>query len=125
MTPWTGDLSFAAGILDLTLWALLIADGRAERRLLQLAGALGIHFVGEGVGEAIRAMSAGRMQQSRFLLGSGLSVLADLAFLYLSWRALRQPAVAPGISEAQTGKTAGPSTKKPSWQPGHDLKKSP
>src|SRR5262249_940697 len=47
MTPWTRDLKFCAAILDLALWAMLLASEEPDQRLLLLSGAMGIMFTGE------------------------------------------------------------------------------
>ena len=52
MTPWTRDLNFCSAILDLALWALLIAAREKDHRLLLLSGGLGIQFTGEAIGES-------------------------------------------------------------------------
>lgn len=88
MTPWTQDLNFCAAILDLALWMMLIAR-KADRRLLLISGALGLQFSGEAIGEAIRKLSIQRMVQALSLTGSVVSMLADLACLYVWWQTFR------------------------------------
>src|ERR1700730_18191023 len=49
MTPWMRELNFCAAILDLGLWAMLIASRKKDHRILMLSGALGIQFTGEAI----------------------------------------------------------------------------
>jgi hypothetical protein len=92
-TAWTRDLRLCAAILDLALWAMLIASREKEPQLLMLTCALGIMFAGEAMGESIRTMAAA-MSTNRHLVADigGLVVLiSDLGFLYIWWRAFRRP----------------------------------
>jgi hypothetical protein len=84
MTPWTRDLSVGSTILDLALWAMLIASREKDRRLLMLSGALGIHFTGEAIGESLRYLS-----RSTVFPGNVIIMLTHLLFLYIWWQALR------------------------------------
>jgi len=84
MTPWTRDLSFSSTILDLALWAMLIASREKDHRLLMLSGALGIQFTGEAIGESLRHLS-----RSTVFPGNVLIMLTNLLFLYIWWQALR------------------------------------
>jgi hypothetical protein len=89
MTPWSSNLNFCSAILDLALWALLIASREKDQRLLMLSGALGIQFTGEAIGHSLRNLS--RRNRSYLLLNSGNAVgmLTYLAFLYILWQAFR------------------------------------
>ena len=91
MTPWTRDLSFAATILDLALWALLIARREKNPRLLMLSGGLGIQFTGEAIGSSIQNFATQSHSRAIGLTGAALRMLTFLAFLYIWWQALRQP----------------------------------
>lgn len=86
MTPWTRDLNFCAAILDLALWALLIASREKDHRLLMLSGALGIQFTGEAIGESVRQLAILNHSHTIALIGSTLVVAADIARSYLWWR---------------------------------------
>ena len=57
-TPWTRDLRVCAAVLDLALWAMLIASREKDQRLLMLSCALGIMFAGEAVGESLRNLAS-------------------------------------------------------------------
>src|ERR1700757_680075 len=50
ITPWNRDLNFTAAVLDLALWALLIAQRQTDHRILLLSGGLGIQFAGDAIG---------------------------------------------------------------------------
>jgi hypothetical protein len=89
MTPWTRDLSFGSAILDLGLWTMLISSRRGDRRLLLISGALGMQFTGEAIGEAISSLSIAQTANSLNLAGSIITMLADLACLYVCWRTFR------------------------------------
>lgn len=86
MTPWTRDLNFCAALLDLVLWALMIASREKDRRLLLLSGALGIQFTGEAIGEAVRQLAIRHRSHPVALLGSTLVVAADILRSYIWWR---------------------------------------
>jgi hypothetical protein len=90
MTPWTRDLNFCAAILDLALWALLIASREKDHRLLLLSGALGIQFAGEAIGESVRQMAMLGQSHRVALLGSTLVVTADIARSYIWWRVFQK-----------------------------------
>lgn len=92
MTPWTRDLNFGAALLDLVLWALLIASREKDRRLLLLSGALGIQFTGEAIGEAVRQLAIQHRSHPVALLGSTLVVAADILRSYIWWRAFYKSA---------------------------------
>jgi hypothetical protein len=86
MTPWTRDLNFGSAILDLGLWTMLIASRRDDSRLLIISGALGMRFAGEAIGYAISKLSIAQKIDSVNLAGSIITMLADLACLYVWWR---------------------------------------
>lgn len=89
MTPWTRDLNFCSAILDLALWALLIASREKDYRLLMLSGGLGIQFTGEAIGASVRQLALRTRSRPIARAGSILTMLANLVFLYIWWQALR------------------------------------
>jgi hypothetical protein len=89
MTPWIRDLNFCSSVLDLALWALLIAAREKDHRLLLLSGGLGIQFTGEAVGESTRDLAMRSHSRPISLLGNALIMLTNLLFLYIWWQALR------------------------------------
>ena len=89
MTPWTRDLNFCSAILDMALWALLIASREKDHRLLLLSGGLGIQFTGGAMGRSIGQLALRTRSRALFLSGGVVTLLADLVFLYIWWRALR------------------------------------
>ena len=101
MTPWTRDLNFCSAILDLALWALLIAAREKDQCLLLLSGGLGIQFTGEAIGTSIRQLALRSRSRAMSLTGGVVMLLANLLFLYIWWQALRaapvrqQPGVTP------------------------------
>jgi hypothetical protein len=97
MTPWARDLNFASAILDMVLWALLIAKRQKDSRVLMLSGGLGIMFTGEAIGESLRNMS-----RSVVLAGGVLMVLTNLVFLYIWWQTLRAARSAASVPLTRT-----------------------
>ena len=89
MTPWTRDLNLCSSVLDLALWALLIAARGMDRQLLLLSGGLGIQFTGEAIGTSIRQLALSTRSHAMSLTGGVLMLLANLVFLYIWWQALR------------------------------------
>lgn len=89
MTPWNSNLKFCSAILDLALWALLIASREKDHRLLMLSGALGIQFTGGAIGQALRNLA--QPHHTRWILytGDAAVVLFNLAFPYIVWQAFR------------------------------------
>src|SRR5574340_230455 len=85
MTLVSRDLSFAAAILDLVLWTILVVTHRNDRELLALSGALGIQFTGSAVGQSVRTLAMVAFHRSRTvaLIGSLLVVVSHLACLYI------------------------------------------
>jgi hypothetical protein len=102
MTPWTRDLNFCSAILDMALWALLIAAREKDHRLLLLSGGLGIQFTGAAMGRSIGQLALRTRSHAMSLSGGVVTLLADLVFLYIWWQALRaEPAPArkqPGVT---------------------------
>jgi hypothetical protein len=89
MTPWIRDLNFCSSVLDLALWAMLIAAREKDQQLLMLSGGLGIQFAGEAMGRSIRQLALHTRSHAMSLTGAVLILLADLLFLYIWWQALR------------------------------------
>jgi hypothetical protein len=89
MTLWTRDLNFSSAILDLALWALLIASREMDHQLLLLSGGLGIQFTGEAIGTSIRQIALRTRSRAMSLTGGVVMLLASLVFLYIWWQALR------------------------------------
>jgi hypothetical protein len=89
MTSWTRDLDVCSAILDMALWAMLIAAREKDHRLLLLSGGLGIQFTGDAIGRSIRQLALRTRSHGVSLSGAVLMMLADLTFLYIWWQALR------------------------------------
>jgi hypothetical protein len=93
MTPWTRDLNFCSTILDLALWALLIASRGMDHQLLLLSGGLGVQFTGESIGTSIRQLALRTRSRALSLTGGVTMLVASLLFLYIWWQALRRAPV--------------------------------
>ena len=89
MTPWIRDLNVCSSVLDLALWALLIAAREKDHRLLLLSGGLGIQFAGEAMGTSILQLALSTRSRAMSLTGGVTMLLAGLVFLYIWWQALR------------------------------------
>jgi len=86
---WTRDLTFSSAILDLALWALLLASRVKDSRLLMISGGLGIQFTGEAIGESLRSIAIQRRLRTLSFTGSLPTSLVDMASLYIIWQAVR------------------------------------
>jgi hypothetical protein len=95
MTLWTRDLNFSSAVLDLALWAMLIGSKYKETQLLLLSGALGIQFTGEAIGQSLRHLLPWSLSP-----GDVMTLLANLACLWIWWQALRPPRRHPRIASA-------------------------
>ena len=100
MTPWIRDLNVCSSVLDLALWALLIAAREKDHRLLLLSGGLGIQFAGEAMGTSVLQLALSTRSRAMSLTGSVVMLLADLVVLYIWWQALRTAPVRqrPGVT---------------------------
>jgi len=89
MAPWSRDLKLCATILVLALWTFLVSSKNKDRLLLMVAGAMGILFTGEAIGESLQLLATpGRIfWLSR--LGSLIVAVSNIAFLYLWWVSFR------------------------------------
>ncbi len=105
MTPWTRDLNLCSAILNLALWALLIASRQKDHRLLMLSGGLGIQFCGEAIGTSIVQLARRTRSSAMSFSGGVVMMLADLLFLYIWWQALRTGPAGPGAPRRQPGTT--------------------
>ncbi len=96
MTPWTRDLYLGAAALDLALWMLLLAGRGEDHLLLLMSGALGLEFTGETIGGSLRNLAvemygaaASPRAHAVAFAGNVITMLANVACLYIWWRALR------------------------------------
>jgi hypothetical protein len=86
MTPWVRDIDFAAALLDLGLWTLLLASRHRDTQVLVLSGALGIQFAGEAIAQSLR-----HLFQWSLSPGDLVGLTTNLAGLWIMWQALRRP----------------------------------
>jgi drug/metabolite transporter (DMT)-like permease len=94
MTPWTRDLNFAAAILNLGLWVLLIGSRQKDRKLLLITGGLGLQFTGGAIGQALRDMSP-----TIVAAASDFLMLTNVARIYIWWVAFRgKPKTLPPVN---------------------------
>ena len=84
MTLWSRDLNFAAAVLDLALWAMLIGVKEKDYRLLMLSGGMGVQFAGEALGESLRQFSRATVWPGNLII-----VFADITCLYVWWQTFR------------------------------------
>jgi hypothetical protein len=90
MTLWVRDIAFAAAILDLAVWALLLGSRYKDTQLLLLTGGLGIQFTGDAIGESLRFL----FRRLPLSPGDLIEPATSLAALWIWWQALR-PAPVP------------------------------
>jgi hypothetical protein len=97
---WTRDLNLFATILDLGLWAILLASKQRDLRLLMISGGLGVQFTGEAIGNSLRSMAVRYHSVTMSWAGGLIATVADLAYLYVLWQAFRK--TVPESSAAAT-----------------------
>ncbi len=83
------NLSFAATLFSLALWASLLRQRDRDWQLLRLTAGLGVSVSGESIAHAMRA--AMQRETTWVVLPNLLAVLSNLGGLYIWWRALRTP----------------------------------
>jgi uncharacterized membrane protein len=84
MTPWVRDIDFAAAVIDLAVWTLLIASQQKNTQVLLLAAGVGIQFAGAAIGESLRFLF------HHFTLpGDSVEVITALVGMWVWWQALR------------------------------------
>ena len=91
MIRWLRNLNFCATILDLGLWALLIAARQKDYKLLMVSGALGIQFTCAAIGQALRQLSTSSSQVTAYVIS-----FSNLLCLYIFWQAFRMASPRPG-----------------------------
>ncbi len=94
MTPWARDLNFGSAVLDMLLWAMLIARRQKDSSILMLSGGLGIMFTGEAIAESLRTLST-KAHQLAIIPAGVLMIATNLAFLYIWWQTVRVPRPVP------------------------------
>jgi hypothetical protein len=88
MTLWVRDIAFAAALVDMAVWTLLIAFRHKDSQLLLLTGGLGIEFTGIAIGESLRLLFR------YYIPGSVVEAATSLTAYWIWWRALRSAPVA-------------------------------
>jgi hypothetical protein len=89
MTPWASNLHLCAAILDMALWAMLVASRKRDQTLLLLAAGLGIEFTGGAIGASVRDLALAKQSLALNLIGGIVIIASNLAFLYIWRQALR------------------------------------
>lgn len=100
MAPWTRDINFCAAILDLALWAMLIAKKKPDWRLLMLSGGMGMMFCGWAIGESVRTVAIHYQSHAIVLAGNVIEQLTNLIFLYVWWQTFRRDAAERSLAPA-------------------------
>jgi hypothetical protein len=88
MTLWVRDITFAAAIIDLGAWVLLIASRHKDLQPLLLTGGLGVQFAGAAIGESLRFLF-----RQFPLFGDIVEATTSLAGMWIWWQALRSAPV--------------------------------
>jgi hypothetical protein len=89
MTLWVRDMDFAAAVLDLGLWMLLLGSRLRDKQLLLLSGGLGVVFTGEAIGQSLRFLF--RSWNPSVSPGDLVAVATSLGGFWILWQALRRP----------------------------------
>jgi hypothetical protein len=89
MTLWTRDISFASAVVDLAVWALLLAYRQKDTQLLLLSGGFGIQFTGDAIGESLRYL----FRRLPLTPGDFIEIATSLTALWIWWQALRPASV--------------------------------
>jgi hypothetical protein len=89
LTPWFRDVKFGAAVLDLALWAMLLASREKDQRILFLSCGLGIMFAGQAIGESIRSLAIGHELHVVSIIGGLVGLAAESTMMYLWWRVFR------------------------------------
>ncbi len=90
MTPWTRDINFAAAMVDMILWGLLLSSRKRSQVLLLLVGGVGMTFAGDAISDAIRSIAIHNRSEPIWYSASVVSMLADGGWLYVWWQAFRR-----------------------------------
>jgi hypothetical protein len=98
MTLWVRDMDFAAAVLDLAVWALLLGFRHKDIQLLLISGGLGIEFTGEAIGQSLRFLFP--QWSSPVSPGNLVVVATSLAGFWVLWQALRPAPVPRGAEVA-------------------------
>jgi hypothetical protein len=89
MTLISRDLNFAAMILDLMLWLVLIASPKKDPEVLLLTAGFGIQFTGGAIGQSLRQLSRGHLYLQT--TGDIILVLSYFVCMYVWWQTFRAP----------------------------------
>jgi hypothetical protein len=89
VNAWSSNLNFCAAILDLGLWAMLIAARDKDSRLLMFSGALGILFTGSAISTSFSSLAVARKSSALVITGGLVNIVSNQTFLYIWWQALR------------------------------------
>jgi hypothetical protein len=95
MTQVSRNMSFAAVLLNLVLWLMLIRHRLPDTRVLMISGGLGLQMAGEAIAHSLRQLS-----RRAEMIGNVTLVLSYLLCLLVWWQALRRPAPATTRSNA-------------------------
>ncbi len=106
MTSIGRDVNFAAAILDLVLWTMLVMRRERDRTILLLSGGLGVQFTAEAIGQSIRSLAVstfGGPTPGAHAMAFGGNLIIMLANLWCLWiwrQALRDPRGSASMIEA-------------------------
>lgn len=89
-THWVSQVKFCAAILDLALWAMLIAARKKDYRVLMLTCGLGIMFTGGAIGDSLRNLASAHEYHVLSIIGGIIMLISDTVRLYIWWRAFRK-----------------------------------
>jgi len=104
MTQVARDLSFAAVVLTLLLWLILISARNKQYHLLMVIGGLGLQFTGEAIGQSLRQIGFHDRNKDIVLAGNLVAGLAQVLRLYVWSQAFRRAGTSKAKEEEPDGK---------------------
>ena len=104
MTQVARDLSFAAVVLTLLLWLILISSRKKEYQLLMVIGGLGLQFTGEAIGQSLRQIGLHDHNGPILIVGNLIAGLAQVLRLYVWSQAFRRAGTSDEKEEEPDGK---------------------
>ena len=87
MTQMSRNMSFAAVLLNLVLWLMLIRPRLPDTRVIMISGGLGLQMAGEAIAHSLRQLS-----RHAEVLGNLTLLTSYLLCLVVWWQTLRRPA---------------------------------
>ena len=101
MTMVFRNMSFAAVVLNLILWFMLIRHRGNDPRVLMISGGLGVQMAGEAIAHSLRRLAIPHRSLGMVFAGNLVLLTSHLLALYIWWQTLRRPAPDPPAPESR------------------------